>query len=320
MITLKNYSTYRLILYNEYMSNFFMPVVIATVAALSLATVSLVLFQQGDKERSAGRSGGFVYNYGLSAEDKNDTYRQLKEINNPSKPILLDDPGVETIEDLRKGRYADIPQNVTPAPKKSEVTAPAFYGYNKLFSATYEAGRVNIDYSDNSYGLATELTGYDNLQAENFNNASRQDPKKDFVNALGDIFIRENAKLNRKSDMQALSSWVNRGDVSAKQVILNIADVYEGLASKVEEMKGVPKEGVYLQVKISNSYKQGALAMRELLNASDDAQKYNLLMAYNKAAEEMAKAFVAVKDYIDINNLEFSQGEQGSIFVLPFGF
>ena len=289
---------------------------LALGAALLLTTGAFVLFG-GDKKVYISGNSTPIYGDDLFTYPRESSTVKLQPVNDNS-----DIDVVKTGTEPAKQKTTDIsiPQNVTAPPDGANSPISSLYDYKNLFLANKKDIGVNIDYADNSYNLTYDFAGYE-INLNNADNTKQENNSaKNFVNALGQIFIDTNSRLNKSKDLQALSLWVSNMDASAKPEIEKIAETYLALAEKVESIETVPKEAKYLQNKISSSYRRGALAMGDLLTVTNSSELIDALIAYNKTAEDMAKAFVAVKDYIDINNLEFRQAEPGSIFVLSFGF
>jgi len=209
---------------------------------------------------------------------------------------------------------------VLPDSRNSEVGSfPAnqrdFLTLEDIQSPSYVATTKDTD--PNIYSSLQFYDAYDWTLPSQNEVYGQVDSKRIFVNKIGSILLDLNRNDDKKNTNEAFISFFNKNDKTKEDVLRNVVSQYRQAAEAISKLQNIPDDARSIVTSLSRSYLKSADALETLIEAENKDYR-NLMLQYNKAAEDIVRNILRLTYYVKLNNIEFSAVEPGYVFIFIF--
>lgn len=103
-------------------------------------------------------------------------------------------------------------------------------------------------------------------------------------------------------------------DPTAISNLIKLADALSGVGNSLEKIENVPSEAVSANTSLAASYKNMGIKLALVPKAETDEERISSMLAYNAAAEEFVRRYVAMVTLFSVSEVTFTSDEPGSVF------
>ncbi len=141
--------------------------------------------------------------------------------------------------------------------------------------------------------------------------------EREYLNILATVLLKHQYENNTERAMKLFSSWFLEKDPKGREQVIKEANDYIKIAEILNNASRVPDSFKGIHYRLARSYKKAGEEMLLLANDMNDDEKLKVLEGYGKAANSVAKAYIAISDMIDLLGLSFDKTEPANLFVFP---
>lgn len=87
------------------------------------------------------------------------------------------------------------------------------------------------------------------------------------------------------------------------------------VGESLEQIESIPSQATSVHARLAQSYKAAGEKLALVPNATTDEEKIAAMLAYNAAAEDYVRSYIAMVRLFSLSNVTFSSSDPGSVFM-----